>query len=239
MNENMILAGKCAPDEKVLSEVCQAKLEAVELYLSRELLCDAQRVSGICKKFPLRYAIHAPNEGLDVDLLADLANDISAEVVVFHNVYWEDEWPNIIDQFKDMPVRLCMENTYSVHEPVKFMRRYGMGRCLDLEHLQMECAGVYDDVFVTIMREASHVHLTGYTCGSSLWHTHVHHSPEEGMHMLSLLKRSGYSGFVVSEAQASLQTYQEFKALREFYDEWERESDPISGTGGTTIKRNQ
>jgi hypothetical protein len=38
--------------------------------------------------------------------------------------------------------------------------------------------------------------------------------------MLDLLKKAGYSGFVVSEARASMQTYSEFKNLHNFYQEW-------------------
>ena len=113
-----------------------------------------------------------------------------------------------------------MENTYSVHEPVKFFRRYGISRCLDLEHLQMEGIGVYEEVLIDVLREASHIHMTGYKYGSPFWHTHIHHSPEHNLYMLSLLEQTGYKGFVVSEAKKSLQTYEEFKKLNNFFTQW-------------------
>ncbi len=223
-NNAMILAVKSAPEESILSAACRAKLEAVELYLSAELLTNVPRTAKLCRGFPLRYAVHAPNDGSAIDELVELAKEIRAEIVVFHNNYWEDEWGNIVERFKKVPVRLCIENTYSVHEPVKFMRRYGMGRCLDLEHLQMEAAGVYGDVFIEVIREAAHIHLSGYRYGFPLWHTHIHHSAEHGRYMLGLLKKADYSGFVVSEAKVSLQTYAEFKKLREFYNTWKKAS---------------
>lgn len=219
-NNIMTLAVKCAAEESMLSQIHRAGLGAVELYLSKVLLGDVSATAQLCKSFPLRYAVHAPNDGSAIDELAELAKKICAEVVVFHNIYWEDEWSDIIKRFKGLSARLCLENIYSVHEPVKFIRRYGMARCLDLEHLQMECIGVYEEEFISVIREAAHIHLTGYHDGSKLWHTHIHHSPEHGKYMLGLLKKANYAGFVVSEAKLSLQTYSEFKKLRQFYENW-------------------
>ena len=85
----------------------------------------------------------------------------------------------------------------------------------------MESAGVYEEVFIPTIKQASHIHLTGYTYGSQLWHTHIHHSPEHNLYILDMLKKTGYSGFVVSEAKCSLQTYEEFKKLFDFYKRWE------------------
>lgn len=216
----MILAVKCPPDENVLSEVCRAGLEAAELYLPKELLNDMSGSAQVCKNFPLRYAIHALNDEYAMEEVAELAKRIRAEVVVFHNIYWEDEWEDIVGIFKNIKTKLCVENVQTVLEPLKFMRRYGLGRCLDLEHLQLECAGIYTEEFLKIIKKTYHVHLTGYVYGSQLWHTHIHHSPQHSLHILDLLKKADYSGFVVSEARSSLQTYSEFKELNRFFQEW-------------------
>jgi len=221
----MILAVKCSPDKVILSDVCKAGLGAVELHLTEGLLDDVKRIVKLCRSFPLRYAVHAPNEGYAMKGLAELAKEIDAEVVIFHNNYWEDEWADIVKIFKGVPSRLCIENIYSANEPVKFMRRYGIGRCMDLEHLQMQGAGIYEEGFIPIMAEASHVHLTGYYYGSSLWHTHIHYSSKHNSYILNLLKSVGYSGFVVSEAKTSLQTYAEFKGLNEFFKGWENDKN--------------
>jgi hypothetical protein len=85
----------------------------------------------------------------------------------------------------------------------------------------MECAGVFEEAFLPVIRQTAHIHLTGYNYGSRLWHTHIHHSPEHNVYLLNLLKKAGYSGLVVSEAKVSLQTLSEFKNLREFIRKWE------------------
>jgi hypothetical protein len=90
-----------------------------------------------------------------------------------------------------------------------------------MEHIQIECAGYFEEGFVPFIKKAKHIHLTGYTYGSQLWHTHIHQSPEHNIHTLNLLKKMGYSGFVISEAKTSLQTLSEFKNLNEFIQKWQ------------------
>lgn len=216
----IVLAAKCAPRIEVLSAINNAKIEAVELFLSRKEIENANSVVNICKKFPFRYSLHAPEDVFETERLADLAQSINAEVVVFHNIYWDDEWSEIASFFSKVKAKPCIENTYSVHEPIKFMRKYGFGRCLDLEHLEMECAGIYEEAFVKVMGTASHMHMTGYVFGTDLWHTHLHQSPEHGIRLLNMIERSGFSGFVVSEAKVSLQSYGDFQKLSEFFSNW-------------------
>jgi hypothetical protein len=153
--------------------------------------------------------------------LAKLVDDIGAEIVIFHNIYWDDEWDNIVRVFRNIKTKLCVENIYTVYESSKFQRRYSLGSCLDLEHLQIECAGVYEEEFIRFIKQASHIHLTGYSYGSKLWHTHLHHSLKHSLYMLNLLKKAEYSGLVVSEAKISLQTYDEFKKLKKFFYGWQ------------------
>lgn len=220
MSNNIVLAAKCAPNKEILSHIERAGLKAVEIYLSEVMLPDIDRIIELCNIFPFRYAVHAPTSGFDLQMLSDLVRAINADIVVFHNIYWDNEWEEIERVFKKISTKLCIENTFSVNEPVKFMRRYGFGRCLDLEHLQMECVGIFEEEFIRIINKASHIHLTGYIYGSDLWHTHIHHSPEHNFYMLDLLEKAGYSGMVVSEAKPSLQTYEEFCQLKNYYDLW-------------------
>ncbi|MEW6599721.1 MAG: TIM barrel protein [Nitrospirota bacterium] len=229
MSKGIIIAGKCAPEERLLSYAYEAGLPAVELYTTAETLDDMETAAKICGKFPLRYALHAPNTGCDPVKLAEFTEAVGAEVVVTHDIYWEDEWLEIAGLFKKINTRLCVENTYSIHEPAKFMRRYGLGRCLDLEHLQMECAGIFEEEFVRFIKQASHIHLTGYSSGTDLWHSHIHHSPEQGRYFLDLIHRSGYSGFIVSEARSAYQTAEEFRALNVFFGQWEKDAGESMG----------
>lgn len=213
----MIIMAKCAPEERILKNIEKAGLSAVELYTSYKHLCKLDDIKRICKRFSFRYAVHAPNDSYQPELLAELVDDIKAEIVVFHDIYWGDEWEYIAKIFKAGKAKICIENTHSVHEPLKLMRRYGFKRCLDLEHLQMQCAGVYEEEFLPVMQQASHIHMTGYFYGSDLWHTHIHQSPERSIYFFNLFKKANYSGFVVSEARTSLQTYDEFKSLNDFF----------------------
>jgi len=217
---SMTLAAKCAPDEKILTDIQEADIQAVELFTNLRHLQNLKEVKQRCSKFPFRYAVHAPNEGFEIAALAELVDDIKAEIVVFHNIYWEDEWEQIIKAFEGVRTKICLENTSSVLDPLKFIRRYGMGLCLDLEHLQIECAGFFEESFVPFIKQASHIHLTGYTYGSNLWHTHIHKSPEHSRYIMNLIKKTNYTGFIVSEAKTSLQSYQEFKELRDFISSW-------------------
>lgn len=221
---NIVLAAKCAPEGRLLSAVKKAGIEGVELYLSGAMLGDVRRIADLCAEYPLRYALHAPNDVYMPEELLALADKVGAEAVTIHDIFWDDEWAKIAAVFKDKCHKLCVENTYSVHEPLKFMRRYGMGRCLDMEHLQMEVGGVYEEEFIKVMRQASHVHMTGYVSGSvNMWHSHIHHSPGHSRYILGLLAKAGYKGMVVSEAIVSLQTYEEFKALKDFFGAWKAE----------------
>jgi len=219
-NSSITIAAKCAADESILENIEKAGIKAVELYTNLNYLYNIKETILCCKKFPFRYAIHAPNEGFEINALAELVNEIKAEVVVFHNIYWEDEWENIVKSFNGINTLLCIENVNSVLESIKFMRRYGMGLCLDLEHLQIECAGYFEESFIPFLRKASHIHLTGYKYGSQSWHTHLHHSLNHSMNLLGLLMDAGYSGLIVSEAKVSYQTLSEFKLLNEFFQRW-------------------
>lgn len=219
-DSDIILAVKSAPEQRLLSQIQRAGIGAVELYLADEWLARWQDIARLCLKFPFRYCLHAPTSGYSPVPLAKLAKAIGAEILVWHNILWDDEWARVNRLFAKSKARLCVENTYSVHEPAKFIRRYGMSGCLDLEHLQLECCGVYEDEFVRVIRYAGHIHLTGYVFGSRKWHTHLHHSPAHSRYMLGLLRKAGYRGFVVSEARQSLQVYAEFKKLKIFFEKW-------------------
>lgn len=219
-SDSIILAAKSAPEGKTLTAIKNSGIKAVELYLSQKLFSNLSNIIDICKGFAFRYAVHAPNDMYNPSLLAKFVKEISAEAVVFHDIYWEDEWEDIAKVFKTSGAKVCVENISTVYDAAKFMRRYGFGMCLDLEHLQMECAGVFKEEFIRAIKNASHIHLTGYKSGSRLWHTHLHHSPGHSLLLLGLIKKAGYRGFIVSEAKTSLQTHGEFRKLNRFFNDW-------------------
>jgi len=219
-NPDIIIATKCAPEERLLSCAEEAALLAVELYTDINRLKNIDEIIKVCSRFSLRYTLHAPNDGYNPKVLAELAEAINAEAVVFHNIYWEKEWEEIINIFEQKYINICIENIQTVLEPLKFIRRYGVKRCLDLEHFQLECGGVYEKILTDLIRQSSHIHLTGYIFGSDLWHTPIHSSPKHNIYLLDLIKRVGYSGFIVSEASTEFQNLKEFKELNEFFKKW-------------------
>ncbi|HOT74250.1 MAG TPA: hypothetical protein PK467_00575 [Candidatus Wallbacteria bacterium] len=217
---SFVIAAKCAPDAGILSNIQKAGIKAVEIFLSKQLLTKRSVLIDVCKDYDFRYAVHAPNDDFSPDALAEFVYGTNAEAVTFHDIFWEDEWLMIIERLKNLQVKLCVENLGSVHDSAKFMRRFGFGRCLDVEHLQIEVAGVNEAEFVNAMREATHIHLTGYSFGTRNWHTHIYQNYEHGIYMLDLIKKSGYNGLVVSEAGCSFQTFADFQKLSRFYEEW-------------------
>lgn len=219
----MVVAAKCAPVEEILVNVEKAGITAAELYTNIKWLHDIDKVKRVCKKFPFRYAIHAPLDGYEPDLLAEMAVDLKAEVVVFHDIYWDNEWEYIYNVFKNMNIKVCVENITTVLEPLKFIRRFGFKRCLDIEHLQMECAGVMEGELLPIIQQVAHIHLSGYFFGSNLWHTPIHYSPQHNIGFMNLIKSAGYTGFIVSEAKTALQTLSEFENLNKFFQKWEKD----------------
>lgn len=216
----MIFAAKCAPQTHILSAVYESGLQGVEIYLNSQWLDQVPEIIELSRKFPLRYALHAPADTFRPRELAQLASGLQAEIVVFHDILWDDEWEVIRDTFATLPTKVCVENVATVHQPLKFMRRFGMGFCLDLEHLQMEAGGVYEEEFLRVMKMACHVHMTGYSFGTQLWHTHLHHAPRHSAYLLNLLSKANYKGMIVSEAGVQYQTDAEFSALKGFADSY-------------------
>ena len=122
-----------------------------------------------------------------------------------------------------MNIKVCVENITTVLEPLKFIRRLGFKGCLDIKHLQMECAGVIESELLPIIQQAAHIHLSCYFFSSNLWHTHIHYSPQHNTDFMNLIKYSTYTGFIVSEAKTLLQTLSEFENLNKFFQKWERD----------------
>lgn len=219
---NMILAAKCRPNPILFDQVAQAGITGMELYLSAQIIEHPKEIARLCAKFPFKYAVHAPNDCHSPKTVRDIALAVGAKVCVYHDIFWEDEWRETIAAFENSGVKICVENILDIHEPAKFERRYQTGRCLDLEHLQMECGGVYEEEFVPWIKKAHHIHLTGYSAGSSLWHTHLHFDPHHSAYMLSLIEKTGYEGLVVSEARVTTQTAEDFRDLAEFFNNREQ-----------------
>lgn len=217
------IAAKCAPDRRYLELSANAGIQAVELYTSSQILSMLDRAITACRDFSFSYAVHAPTEGYQPEALAAFVQAVKAKVVVFHNIYWEDEWEHIHQVFRDLPVRLCIENMSDIHEAERYIRRFGMSRCLDFEHYEMQHGGMPESGLAALIRQTAHVHMTGYTTGSNRWHTHIHYAEERNMRLLEILAKNNYQGFVVSEANLSQQSLEEFQTLAKFAEKWDKQ----------------
>ncbi len=221
---NITPAVKCAPDELLLEKIAETGFPAVELYLDNARLRKVDQIVRLCQKYPFRYAVHAPVEGYEPDLIKILAEQLKPEVIVFHDIYWENEWSYLVEILKPVGCKLCLENMVSAVDTFKYLRRFGLGLCLDFEHLILEVNGIFEEAFSNTIKLAKHTHMSGYAWGSGLWHTHIHHSPEQGIFLLNLLRKANYSGMVVSEARVSFQTPEEIKLLYKFFRDWEKKT---------------
>ncbi len=218
-----VLAAKCSPEAKLLDAVADAGLGAVELYTNDKWLSRATEVCRLCRGYPLRYAVHAPTAGYDPDGLFALAAGVGATAVVLHNIYWPEEFAELVEKFSALPnCPLCLENSDGVTDPVKYLRRYGLKRCIDVEHLIQQTLGFFPEPFGGVIAEAAHLHVSGYTFGSENWHSHLHYAPEQSRRILDLIRQSGYQGLVVSEAVVEQQTLGEWRRLVEFFAAWEQ-----------------
>lgn len=221
---DMTIAVKCAPKESILDLVADSGIGAVELYTNESWLKKVDVVGRTCARYSLRYAIHAPTDGYQAVNLVSLVEQLSPEIVIFHNIYWEDEWEYLVKNLMPLGCKLCIENVLSVIDTLKYMRRFGLSRCLDLEHLILETSGIFEEPLFGLIKQSAHVHITGYVHGGNSWHTHLHHAPAQSSYLLDLLKKAGYSGLVVSEARTPYQTGEEFRALQEYFEEWKDQS---------------
>ena len=110
MNDSgFVIAAKCAPEAHILSAVHESGLQGVEIYLNGHWLDGVHEIIDLGQNFPLRYALHAPTDTFRPRELAKLASGLQAEIVVFHDVLWEDEWAVVRDTFAPLPTRVCVE----------------------------------------------------------------------------------------------------------------------------------
>jgi hypothetical protein len=215
----LILAAKSAPDREILSAIKESGIEAVEIFLSKSILDRLDENIILCNEFSFKYAIHAPNDCFMPYELLCFAESVGAEIVVHHDILWDDEWIELINLFRHKNIKLCVENIKTTFDWTKFKRRYDLGVCLDLEHLIFEVGGIFKEEFERIIQFADHIHMTGYIAGSDKWHSHIHHSKDQSRMFLDMVKQTGFSGLIVSEARVSYQTIEEFKSLRYFFNE--------------------
>lgn len=214
------LAAKSVPTHNTFSILEYVGIKAVEIYID-EIQLSRSDIIDICHDFNFDYAVHAPNDIYAPEKTFNLAKSIKAKLVVTHDIYWEDEWPEIIQHSTESDIPLVIENVDGTFTFQKILRRYNLNRCLDFEHLIYQMGGFTPNIFANIIADTVHVHLTGYEHGNGKHHTHFHEAAKQSMEILRFLTNCGYNGMVVSEALPEYQTREKFQKLVDFYMECE------------------
>jgi len=210
------LAAKSAPTHDTFSILEDVGIKAVEVYTD-EIQLSRSEIIDICHDFNFDYVVHAPNDIYAPEKIFNLAKSIKAKLVVTHDIYWEDEWPEIMQHSTESGIPLVIENVDGAFTFQKVLRRYNLKRCLDFEHIIYQMGGFAPDVLSNVITDTVHVHLTGYEHGNGKHHTHFYESAKQSMEILRLLNDCGYNGMVVSEALPEYQTRERFQKLVEFY----------------------
>ena len=210
------LAAKSIPAYDIFSVLEDVGIKAVEVYTD-VLQLNRPDIIDICHDFNFDYAVHAPNDVYAPEKIFNLAKSIKAKLVVTHDIYWEDEWPEFIQSSMNSGIPIVIENVDGTSTFQKILRRYNLNRCLDFEHLIYQMGGFTPNIFANIIADTVHVHLTGYEHGNGKHHTHFYEAAKQSMEILGFLKNYEYNGMIVSEALPEYQTKEHFEKLVDFY----------------------
>lgn len=220
-NTGLQLAAKSVPTYDIFSILEDVGIKAVEVYTDTFQLNRAD-IIDVCHDFNFDYVIHAPNDIYAPMKTFNLAKSIKAKLVVTHDIYWEDEWPEIIQYSTDSGIPIVIENVDGAFTFQKILRRYQLKRCLDFEHIIYQMGGFSPDVLSITINDTVHAHMTGYEHGNGKHHTHFFEAAKQSIEIIKLLVNCGYNGMVVSEALPEYQTREQFQKLVDFYSRLER-----------------
>lgn len=220
-NTGLQLAAKSVPTYDIFSILEDVGIKAVEVYTDTFQLNRAD-IIDVCHDFNFDYVIHAPNDIYAPMKTFNLAKSIKAKLVVTHDIYWEDEWPEIIQYSTDSGIPIVIENVDGAFTFQKILRRYQLKRCLDFEHIIYQMGGFSPDVLSNTINDTVHAHMTGYEHGNGKHHTHFFEAAKQSTEIIKLLMNCGYNGMVVSEALPEYQTREQFQKLVDFYSRLER-----------------
>ena len=102
------IAAKCGPETHIFSAVHESVLQGVEIYLYGQWLDRVHEVIELSRNFPLRHALHGSVDTFRSHELIELASAFQAEIIVFHDVLWEDKWAVVRYTFAPLPTRVWL-----------------------------------------------------------------------------------------------------------------------------------
>lgn len=204
------LAAKSAPTYDTFSILEGVGIKVVEIYID-EFQLSRSDIIDLCHDFYFDYVIHAINDIYAPEKTFNIAKSIKAKLVVTHDIYWEDGWPELIQHSTESGIPLVIENVDGTSIYQKILCRYNLKRCLDFEHLIYQMGGFAPDVLSNVVIDTVHVHLTGYEHGNGKHHTHFYEAAKQSIEIISFLTNCGYNDMVVSEALLEYQTREQIQ----------------------------
>ena len=227
----LTLATKFRPDElQAFDTAYQAGVHGAEFWLDDDLLFNWRTIVLMARRYPFRYALHFPNEGvLQADALKYaicLHNELECRTMVIHQSMYDQYADGLLTM--EPSLHLAVEN-HGV-DAVGFNRWAEQSRwlTLDVEHLWMStlkdaplenllaCLGQFLSRHGKKLR---HVHLPGYQVGGDE-HCPMHYGADMASSVLGLLADYGFSELVVSEADKQYQNFDELRQDVVMFENW-------------------
>jgi hypothetical protein len=229
----LTLATKFRPDEtQAFNTAHRAGIAGVEFWLNAALLVNWASIAAMARKYPFRYVLHFPNDGvLDaaaVENVARLYNELNCRTMVIHRPMYDQYAKRLLTVAPSL--RLAVENHGL--DAAGFHRWAAENRwlTLDVEHVWMstlrdapleDLLACLDQFLSQHGEKLCHVHLPGYQIGGRE-HRPMHYGAEMATAVLGLLTTYGYSELVVSEADTEYQILDELRQDVAMFENWRR-----------------
>jgi len=224
------LATKFRPEGDAFEVAVDAGFECAEFWLDGSFLSRWRSIAEVAEQFALDYALHFPNRGdLSAEMLdgaVALYRSLGCRAMVIHQPMRERYGEELLQ--RDANLGLGVENHRLDIPGFWNWAEENDGLTLDVEHLWLftlqdaplkKLLQVVEEFLSRFVGKLRHVHLPGYVPGQGT-HRPISRSPDMAAAVLSLLAEYGYSGFVVSEANAQFQNVTDLRPDVEFFQRW-------------------
>lgn len=225
------LATKFKPNEESAFQIAVASgYRCAELWTGPDVLSDVAHVVALCRRFPLRYALHFPTRRdltpRQLEAVVELYRALDCRSLTIH----QPEHDCYADELlrRDSGLVLAVENGILSPAKLEAWARTNRYLTFDAEHLWMfsragasraEAVEEVERLLATHAAKIRHVHLPGHNGGPDE-HRPMHAGWDYVRDVLDRLADVGYSGFVVSEVEQSYQTLEHLEKDRSLFDAW-------------------
>lgn len=226
----LTLATKFVPERSAFQTAFDAGFKAAEFWLDARLLSESSTIAAVAGDFPLRYALHFPNQGpISVEALRGAVNlyrDLKCTAMIIHQPMFD----RYADALREMAPELDLAIENHILDLPRFERwsDQSPGLTLDVEHLwkftlnDAPLTTLLEHVERFLDRHASrlhHVHMPGYQPGGEE-HYPIHYNSELAIEVLTRLASHGFTKLVVSEADTPFQSREFLLKDTALFDQW-------------------